>query len=52
MDNRCFNLKSKNLFYLKCSFLLGDCTLKLRFKNTSKLFLSLCKICYAVNKEK
>ena len=37
---------------LKCSFVFQFCTLKLHFKNTSKLFLSLRKIWYAVNKEK
>ena len=37
---------------LKCSFVFQFCTLKLHFKNTRKLFLSLRKICYAVNKEK
>ena len=37
---------------LKCSFVFQFCTLKLHFKNTRKLFLSPCKICYAVNKEK
>ena len=37
---------------LMCSFVFQFCTLKLHFKNTRKLFLSLRKICYAVNKEK
>ena len=37
---------------LKCSFAFQFCTLKLHLKNMSDLFLSLRKICYAVNKEK